>query len=336
MSDVISKEALYRLIDGWTAAGNRLAGPHRIKPDMVVYSHLSSSGDLVLDGYIHPSNSIKEFVFPRHENLYGYRFVGKTIELYDIEPAKTPQLVIGARPCDAAALSILDAIFNWDYKDEFYNKAREVTTIVTLGCREFDSHCFCTSVGLSPSDKRGSDAMLVDLGDGNYEVRCFTEKGKALFAGKTQSSTKTGQTSPGPEKRVDAETVKQFLASNFESPEWQAMTMRCLGCGACAYTCPTCHCFDIVDEGTSHGGVRARNWDACQYRMFTHHASGHNPRSNQGQRQRQRILHKFKMYPEKFGEVLCTGCGNCSRNCPVCLGVKPVLDAVKRIPVTQG
>ena len=37
----------------------------------------------------------------------------------------------------------------------------------------------------------------------------------------------------------------------------------------------------------------------------------------QAQRQRQRIYHKFHIYPEKFGAVLCTGCGNCTRNCPV-------------------
>ena len=61
------------------------------------------------------ANSIKEFVFPRHEELYGYRFEGKQIELIDVEPPMTEQIIIGARPCDAAALPILDHVFNWDY-----------------------------------------------------------------------------------------------------------------------------------------------------------------------------------------------------------------------------
>ena len=94
----------------------------------------------------------------------------------------------------------------------------------------------------------------------------------------------------------------EVLAAGYERPEWQSLTRRCLGCGACAYTCPTCHCFDIVDEGNAAGGVRVRNWDACQFAMFTAHASGHNPRSVQSQRQRQRIYHKFQVYPEKFGD----------------------------------
>ena len=101
--------------------------------------------------------------------------------------------------------------------------------------------------------------------------------------------------------------------------------LACVGCGACAYSCPACHCFDMVDEGNGREGVRARNWDACQFAMFTLHASGHNPRASQGARQRQRIYHKFVMYPEKFDEILCTGCGNCARNCPVGLGVLPVV-----------
>ena len=86
-------------------------------------------------------------------------------------------------------------------------------------------------------------------------------------------------------------------AGRLRGPRWTAETPRCLGCGACAYICPTCHCFDIVDEGSAAGGVRVRNWDACQFAMFTAHASGHNPRGAQSQRQRQRVFHKFQIYP---------------------------------------
>ena len=71
-------------------------------------------------------------------------------------------------------------------------------------------------------------------------------------------------------------------------------------CGACAYTCPTCHCFDIADEGNPRGWARVKNWESCQFSLFTAHASGHNPRESQPQRQR--IFHKFRIYPEKFGE----------------------------------
>jgi ferredoxin len=85
----------------------------------------------------------------------------------------------------------------------------------------------------------------------------------------------------------------------------------------------------MVDEGGAAGGAKVRNWDACQHALFTLHASGHNPRGTQWQRQRQRVYHKFHIYPQKFGAILCTGCGNCTRNCPVQLGLLPVLNEIQ-------
>ncbi|UCE48236.1 MAG: 4Fe-4S dicluster domain-containing protein, partial [Phycisphaerales bacterium] len=84
------------------------------------------------------------------------------------------------------------------------------------------------------------------------------------------------------------------------------------------YLCPTCHCFDIVDEANWHMGQRRRNWDCCSHPMFTKHASGHNPRPDQASRCRQRLMHKFKYFPERFGQIACVGCGRCTRAC--CVG----------------
>jgi ferredoxin len=209
--------------------------------------------------------------------------------------------------------------------------------------------------------------MLHALDEGILDVCCLTEKGRRLFANlpspsKTaaggdgtqlpspagrgaggedgpssaalqvpdQPETSLSESETDPPKRFDLERVQAFLAHGFDDAHWPDLARRCLGCGACAYTCPTCHCFDIVDEGAGREGVRARNWDACQFVQFTLHASNHNPRSRQEQRQRQRIYHKFRIYPEKFGPLLCTGCGNCTRNCPVSLGVAPVLAEISQ------
>ncbi len=337
MSEIISQEKLRRLVGEWIPAGTRVYGPRRVKPGLVLYASLKAADELLLDGYVRPANSIKEVVFPRHEVLYSYRLEGKKISLGDPEPLSAEQIVVGARPCDAASLPILDHVFNWDYRDSFYNRRRELTTVITVACPRHDAHCFCTSVGLAPDAERGSDVLLIDLGDGSYEARCATEKGRKLLAGRTEQSSRIGRVPPGPEPKFDPSAIRSILEGNFDNPLWPELTLRCMGCGACSYSCPTCHCFDIADEGNARAGVRVKNWDACQFGLFTLHASGHNPRTKQGQRQRQRLLHKFSVYPTKFGEVLCTGCGNCTRNCPVSLGVQTVLQqAVKRIPVTNG
>jgi ferredoxin len=330
MSEVLSLATLRTLVGRWIGDGRRVAGP-RLVNGRLLYAWLDTAGQLTLDGEARPRNSIKELLFPRHEELYGYKLARQRVDLIEVAPPQVEQIVVAARPCDAALGPILDHVFNWDYADAAYNRRRELTTIVTLACRTFDSQCFCTSVDSGPEDPRGSDAMLYALDEGILEVRCFTEKGRRLFAGYTEPSDRMAAASAGPETRFDRAKVGEFLANGFEDPQWAELARRCLGCGACAYTCPTCHCFDIVDEGAGGQGVRARNWDACQFGLFTLHASGHNPRSQQAQRQRQRIYHKFRIYPQKFGTLLCTGCGNCTRNCPVGLGVRPVLAAITRI-----
>ena len=330
MSRTISKPSFARLVDQWVGQGHRVAGPRQIKPGLVLYAPITAADQVVWDAAAKPANSIKEFVFPRHEVLYQYRLGPKQeVELAEAEPFSGQQIVVGARPCHAAALAILDAVFNWDCADEFYNRRRQQTTVVTLACQSHDADCFCTSVGSGPGDERGSDVLLVDLGDGNFEVRLLSDKGRALLDGQTEASEQVGTIGPGPEPSVDREVVERFLADGYDSPLWQS-SLRCLGCGACAYTCPTCHCFDIVDEPSAGGGRRVRNWDSCQFAQFTLHASGHNPRSVQPQRQRQRIYHKFRSYPQKFGQTLCTGCGNCARNCPAHLGIKPMLEAIQQ------
>jgi ferredoxin len=116
--------------------------------------------------------------------------------------------------------------------------------------------------------------------------------------------------------RFDAKAVTEWCAGNFESPLWREVSLGCLGCGACAYCCPTCHCFDIQDEATRTESVRLRNWDTCGLGLFTLHASGHNPRPDQASRWRQRVMHKFSYFVEKFGILACTGCGRCGRICP--------------------
>jgi ferredoxin len=222
-------------------------------------------------------------------------------------------------------LPILDHVFNWDYPDTFYNQRRKLTTVVTLACRDHDEYCFCTSVGLGPDATKGSDVLLLPIDNDTFEVRYLTDKGRELMESWTEESTLSGEVMTRPPERFDLAQVQALVGSIVDDDIWQTPTLACVGCGSCAHGCPTCHCFDIVDEASRDRGSRVRNWDSCQSVMYSMHASGHNPRHDQSQRQRNRILHKYQTYPKKFGELLCTGCGACSRNCPMGLGVRHVL-----------
>ena len=106
MSEMISADDLRKLAADWMAAGGRVAGPRRVKKDLVQYGLLKSPDELLLDGFVHPANSLKELFLPRHEKLYSYTLDGAKVELRDADAPMPRTLVLAARPCDAAVVWI--------------------------------------------------------------------------------------------------------------------------------------------------------------------------------------------------------------------------------------
>ncbi|QSV46855.1 4Fe-4S dicluster domain-containing protein [Geobacter benzoatilyticus] len=330
MPITITEQNLRLLIDTLVKAGTRVVGP-KAAGTMTLYEPLSAGEELNLGGL--PRRSAKETFFPLCETILTYEREKEGVRVTDVDPGSVPEtLLIGARPCDAAAAPVLDAVFSWDYKDEFFLERRRKTTIIGLACTRADDACFCTAVGLSPADTRGSDLFLTPLKDGGYRCDAITGKGEALlaahaalFADGDGTPAPLAEPSPG---AMDLDKIRGWLDTHFEDPLWEEIAERCAGCGACAFLCPACHCFDIVDEGGEAKGARRKSWDACGFGKFTNHASGHNPRDVQPQRYRNRIMHKFKYYVDKFDQRLCTGCGRCIRACPVGIDIAAVLEEI--------
>ncbi len=319
------------------------------------YAEVRDPARLVLDGPL-PRTPLKAFFLPKTEPLLRWERRAEGLAVTPAAPDRRRTIVAGARACDAAALAILDAVMGWDTRDELWFARREAATILVAACAVEDEACFCGAVGLGPGGTRGADVLLVPDA-GGWLLQAVTPKGEAfvdahagaaavdaagagepplLRRAEDDAIERSGWSGEELRRRsmdgmsADLPALRARLLRSYDDPLWGRLALRCHGCGACASTCPTCHCFDIVDEPDGlAAGVRRRNGDTCQASQFTLHASGHNPRPAQDSRFRQRIVHKFGIYPERFGEVLCTGCGRCTRGCPAGMNLVEVLRAAE-------
>jgi ferredoxin len=285
--------------------------------------------------------SIKGLIHPHSEKMFTFSMASDDPEAGILKEAPkddTPRAVV-LRPCDAAALRLLDVNFESDdYVDPWWHKRRELTTLIGLACNEPCSTCFCKSAGFGPHDPEALDVLLVDVGDG-YLATSQTEKGEALVGkvgdAAVEPPADAAETADRLKKEAEAAMPTEFetqplpqedVKELFDSDFWEDVQFSCINCGTCTYLCPTCWCFDIQDEVHGREGERVRTWDSCMYPLFTHHASGHNPRNAKVQRVRQRFMHKFKYYIDKYGgRPACVGCGRCVQFCPVNIDIREVV-----------
>jgi sulfhydrogenase subunit beta (sulfur reductase) len=333
MSYVLSERDLREWMDEMIAHDVELVAPVGAGGPLR-FERIRSASEAVLDGS-RTRWSPKEFVLPRNETLFRYdkQADGRT-RLEESIPAAGRRVLFGLTPCDAAGLERLAAVFDKGQSDPYILSRREGTTVATFTCKEAGAECFCTAVGGSPGGEEGSDLHVTALEEDLFLVRPITEKGESLL------ENRAGSWRPAPDgaeeeaqeqvRRIEGSMNRarfpaagaRSLAERFDDDVWESLAATCLGCKICTTVCPSCSCFDVYDEGDAHCGRRCRCWDGCTQPLFTLHTTGHNPRSTQTSRFRQRVLHKFSYYPQEHGgSSMCVGCGRCALLCPAGLDV---------------
>jgi len=296
------------------------------------------------DSPIAKTMSIKPLFFPRAAKIMKYTATsaGTNVKETDEDTLTEKRVILGVKHCDARSLQVLDKVYYWDYHDTDYQKRRENTVIISTRCDKADIHCFCTSLDYDVENMDAMDVLIVNGQEGKVYLQGKTQKGETFLKELTSLQSAVGSQQSAEEeikKQFDAfaasfrlkmnyKEVNEKLGKLFDSPEFENVSANCISCNTCAFICPTCHCFKISDEKIKDSGVRYKSYDSCNNGYFTLMAGGHNPRPVKYRRWRQRAMHKFVYYKERFGLNLCVGCGKCAISCPVNISIFEVVNKV--------
>lgn len=336
---ILKKDRLEGFLHG-LLEDNIVFGPVR-KGDLLLFDRIESVRNIAL-GPGNTMNSAKDALFPQTEKLFAYHHGESGVKIDGPSGEEKGLVLFGVRPCDARGLVLLDKVFGGPLQDPYYCKKRARTVVISMACETPDPKCFCLAMGGGPCSTEGSDLLFLDLGD-QYLVKAGNPKGMAFLQNKAfedmddevlaraSLAEKTAEDSMDREAMGQVkvgEALEKRLETLFNDPIWDDITESCLGCGICTYLCPTCHCFDILDEAGQSTGERIRIWDSCQFPLFTRQASGVNPRPSVKERFRQRIMHKLCYLPQNGNLAGCVGCGRCVTECPVNLDIREVIQKI--------
>jgi ferredoxin len=306
---------------------------------------LTHDGGTELFGWaVGPASWKSEFFAPT-ETVWRAEVAEGEVVLSEPPEDPVPVALIGARPCEVAALGILDRVLRDSrVPDDRYAARRDGAFIVAVECGTPSSTCFCTSMGTGPAAAAGYDLALTELagpvdGERAYYVRVGSVAGAETLAqvphGAADDSVRSGRRAvvDGASERMgrslDTEDLPALLARNLEHPRWGEVAERCLSCGNCTLVCPTCFCSDVKDVSDVSGAVeRQRRWASC-FDLEHSYLHGGSVRPTTSSRYRQWMTHKLSTWWDQFDESGCVGCGRCIAWCPVGIDITEEAAAIR-------
>ena len=320
----IKKENLNKWLE-YLKKKARLYAPRK-KENLFVFRPVKDVSEACLK-YVPTILPPKKYYFPQKEKLLKF----------SIEPFKTAKaisefedfILFGVHTCDIAGIQCMDVVFRDGPEDPNYLNRKDKMTIIGIECLEYcDRFANCVSMA-NHVPRGGYDLMLVDIGE-KFIIHINSEKGERLVKGLSYIK-EVGETEMSALERVreakkkvfkeefsaPLNKVNQAFSQGFASKVWEDVGRRCVACGNCTAVCPTCYCFDVLDDVdlSLNEGLRYRIWNSCQMDDFAKVAGGEDFRKERANRQRHRYYRKFKYPVDKFNRYFCTGCGRCSRSC---------------------
>jgi len=293
--------------------------------DLISYGEVNKLEEIVLNEKTFYSP--KEIIFPITQVMFNF-----TQEEYREPKIDDKKYIIFARACDIWGIKRLDLVFlnNGQEPDYYYEKLREKVKFFLIECEDSFDSCFCVSTG---TNKTEDYSAFVRINNNQIEMNIKDEDFCGFFA-----QYKTEQViSPNfiEKNKINLEIPKN-LDKNFiyNHEMWDEYNSRCISCGRCNFSCPSCSCFstqDIFYIENEQCGERRRVWASCHVDCFTDMAGCHSFRNKKAERMRFKVLHKIYDTKERFGEYTCVGCGRCDDVCPEYISFSKCVNKLSQI-----
>ncbi|MES1248799.1 MAG: 4Fe-4S dicluster domain-containing protein [Actinomycetota bacterium] len=299
--------------------------------------------DDALFGYAVGPQSWKRELFPARLKLWSAtRDANGEVAVEETPTEAQPTAFVGVRPCEVEAITIQDRIFlSGTFTDRDYGERRSAAFIVAVDCGDPASTCFCSSLGTGPATGGGFDLALTELlahghrflvrigSAAGQEILSDVETRPAVEQDFTDAADVLDRADAELRGRFDPSGVRNGLVRNSESPHWDDVASRCLGCANCTLVCPTCFCMSVEDRSSLAGdeATRTRVWDTC-FSVGHSYIHGGSIRPSGRSRYRQWLTHKFATWQDQFGTSGCVGCGRCITWCPVGIDIREEVAAV--------
>jgi ferredoxin len=287
--------------------------------------------------------AIKPLLFKPKESLWQVkRDENGKLQFISVEADEKPIAIIGARACDLAGMAIQDKVFLQNaHQEPRYAKRRQQLFVVAVNCSYSSNNCFCVSAGTGPAVKDHYDILLKEVENG-FVIEAGSTTGEPFvkqlklnkaaqaqidLAAKRNQNAADSQTKQIPLNNSKA--LRDVLFNNLNHPRWKEVAERCLSCGNCVESCPTCFCHSEIEKPQLDGNSseHQREWDSC----FTagHSYMGHQVlRDTTEKRYRQWLTHKVGSWHDQFDVSGCVGCGRCITWCPVGIDLTEELAAI--------
>ncbi|MGB9715245.1 MAG: 4Fe-4S dicluster domain-containing protein [Thermodesulfovibrionales bacterium] len=338
---LIRKDIFFSFIDNLRHE-YKIIGPVK-ENNHYIFREISSISDLKMDYSTTMLSPGKMFIYKPREGILRFN-IESNIAIEEIRHEIEKQIIIGIHPCDVHAILYLDRVFLNGFIDPHYKTRRENTILIAINCSQVLENCFCSSVGTGPYLKvhSGYDMVLTDFND-DYLVEIKSSKAFNVFNVKGKEATpeafklksdKEKTLIKSFRKHIEVKGLDELFIKNLDHPIWNITAdERCLSCSNCVMVCPTCFCYDIVDEMDMNLKeiIRYRQLDACQDIKFAK-VHGGNYRQRRSSRLRQFVTHNLN-YSSQYGMIKTVGCGRCITWCPTKIDLVEIAKEIQRSPL---